>query len=162
MADFSIEMTRRPTTLYLEWETYQRFKDAVSRVGKSASQEINDYIRRRLAELEGEGGEQPGVDVKEYEDLRSRHGKLAREMDSVEKRLRKRKVYEDLLDLAGELGLDAETFSNLYKVIDSLLERWDGTKEDLHQFITYLELAKEKREIEHNLEEIRRKIASSQ
>jgi len=42
-------MTRKPTTLYLEWETYQRFKDAVSRLGKSASQEINDYIRRQLA-----------------------------------------------------------------------------------------------------------------
>jgi len=51
---------------------------------KSASQEINDYIRRRLDELEGE--EQPGIDLKEYEDLRSRYGKLAREMDSVERR----------------------------------------------------------------------------
>jgi len=61
--------------------------------------------------------------VKEYEDLRSRHGKLAREMDGVERRLRKRKVYEDLLDLAGELGLNDEKFSNLYTVIDDLLER---------------------------------------
>jgi len=42
--------------------------------------------------LEGEGSGEHGVDVKEYEDLRSRHGKMVREMGSVKRCLRERKV----------------------------------------------------------------------
>jgi hypothetical protein len=77
------------------------------------------------------------------------------ELDKLEKTLKQHKVFDDLVDLAEKHKIDRAKFSNLDKVIAKLFADWDGAQDDLHLFITLLEIVREKRGVEHELKQIR-------
>ena len=143
----------KATTVYLDYEPYQKLKGLLkTRFDKPVSQEVNEFIIRRVAELEGSPTE---VDADQYEDLKRRQLRLSNDVGSIEKHLTGRKVYRRLEALVEKLGLDLEDFHNLDEVSPKLLKEWDDAPDHAHQFITLLETVKEKRMVERRLAEIR-------
>jgi len=143
-------MARKAVTLYLDEVAYKRLQELIK--PKKISREIDDLIKRRIAELEGR--EYNPLEEADYEALKREHNRLVREAEKLRRHLKRRKVYKQLLQLAFNLGMK-EDLSNLDEVVPKILDGWDGWKEDAHQFITLLETIHSKREIERKLEEIR-------
>jgi len=142
-------VSKKPVTLYLSAEPYDRLKELV----ESVSQEVDKLIKQRLAELEGR--EYSPLESVNYEALKNSHFNLVRKVDKLEKHMRKRGVYNDLLDLAYDFGLDGDSLGNLHEVAAKMLKKWVGIKEDVHQFISLLEAVKDKKDVEKRLGRIR-------
>ena len=143
-------MARKTITVYIDEEAYKKLRKLIK--PKKISQELDDLIKQRIAELEGR--EYNPLEEADYEALKREHNRLVREAEKLRRHLKGRKVYRQLLQLAFNLGMK-EDLSNLDEVTPRILESWDGWKEDAHQFITLLETIRSKREIERKLEEIR-------
>jgi predicted DNA-binding protein len=137
----------RPTTLYIDQEMYRKLRKLT---GRPASQEVNDLIRKRVAELEGQP--QQVLDKSQYEDLKYRLNKLVKDADTLRATLRKHGNYDRLNILASELGLTKD-FHNLNEVAPQLLS--EANDADMHQFISLIETIREAREIKTKLSEIR-------
>jgi hypothetical protein len=127
-----------------------------------SKEEVLELIRRRMGEWEREAGGRPSPrDEADYERLKERHNKLVKQVDQLEKRLLKRKVYRRLLDTAVEVGVDLKELSNLDEAAPRLLAKYPGPSEDAHQFITLMETVREKRLVERELSEIRSRSSAS-
>jgi len=137
----------RATTLYLDVEPYQRLRKLA---GRPASREVNDLIRKRVAELE----EQPQqvLDKSQYEDLKNRLNKMVKDADTLRAMLQKHGNYDRLDILASDLGL-ARDFRNLEEVAPQMLS--EANDADTHQYISLVETIREAREIEAKLSDIR-------
>jgi len=151
------ECVKRPVTLYLDSEQYELLKKTCIATGVSVSVKVDELIRHSIAETTGEKGE-AGNPV-DYEDLKRRHIKMVAELDKLYKRLEKTKRFDDMVEFAQKLGLDTKNFSNLTGLAPTMLEKWNGLEEHLHLFISYLELLRDKRQVEANLKETRKKMA---
>jgi hypothetical protein len=150
------DLVKRAVTLFIDGEAYQALRKAV--YPKKVSQEVEDLMRKRVAELEGKQYEpQEQVDLGA---LKRDHARLIIEVDRLEKWLRKQKAYDDLGRLAVKLGLTPD-LRNLDEVAPKLLDEYKGLKEDTHQFLSLLETVKAKREVERKLDEIRIMRAAS-
>ena len=136
----------------LERQVYERLRQALAVRGRSISEEVNELLRRRLAEIEG--AEASAKDSLNYEALKREHVKLAEEVNRLIKLLQKDGTYDQLMVTAAELGLDTQ-LNNAEEVIAKLLENWTEDKTALHIFITLIETSKHKKAIERKLEEIR-------
>ena len=149
-------MARKTITLYLEAEQYRRLRELVA--PKSVSREIDELIRRRLAELEGR--EYDAVEEADYEALKREYHRLVREADRLKKLLEKRGTRRKLLQLTRrileEMGLE-RVGDRLREVSAKILRRWKDSKDDAHLYINLLELEKKKAEASRRLEEIRLK-----
>ena len=144
-------MARKTITVYLDEEAYNKLRELIK--PKKISQELDDLIKRRIAELEGQ--EYNPLEDADYEALKREHSRLVREAEKLRRHLKRRKVYSQLLNLAFNCDMK-EDLSNLDEVTPKILDSWDGWKEDAHQFITLLETIRSKKEIEQKLEEMRR------
>jgi len=141
-------------TIYLVPEPYIELKEILKdRFKKPVSQEINEFVVKRLAELKGQSSS--AVVMVNYEKLKQMHTRLTHETDILEKRLIKWGVYDKLVELVKDLGLDTDTLSNLNEVAPRLLAKWVGGPEFPHQFITLLETVREKKETEVELAKMR-------
>ena len=109
-------MARKAVTLYLDEVAYKRLQELIK--PKKISREIDDLIKRRIAELEGR--EYNPLEEADYEALKREHNRLVREAEKLQRHLKRLKVYSQLLNLM---------------------------KEDAHQFITLLETICSKRKI---------------
>ena len=138
----------------IEREVYTRLRAALSVQGKSLSEEVNNLLRKRLAELEGSEGQSSQAPA-DYEALKRQHIKLSEETIRLTNTLRKIGVYEDLMDMAKNFGLNLETLNNTEEVGAKILKNWEGLKTSAHLFITLLETGKKKKAIEKKLEETR-------
>ena len=142
----------------LERQVYERLKQALAVRGRGISEEINELLRRRLAEIEGV--EAQAKESSNYEALKREHVKLAEEVNRLIKLLQRDGTYDQLMETVAELGLDTE-LSNANEVIAKLMQKWSEDKTALHIFITLIETSKQKKTIERKLDEIRLKQASS-
>jgi hypothetical protein len=142
----------------LERQVYERLKQALAVRGRSISEEVNELLHRRLAEIEGL--EASTKDSLNYEALKREHVKLAEEVNRLIKLLQKDGTYDQLMEMVAELGLDTE-LNNAEEVIAKLLQKWQEDKTALHIFITLIETSKHKKAIERKLDEIRLKQASN-
>ena len=142
----------------LERQVYERLKQALAVRGRSISEEVNELLHRRLAEIEGR--EASTQDAPNYEALKREHVKLAEEVNRLIKLLQKDGTYDQLMVMAAESGLDTE-LRNADEVIAKLLQKWSEDKTALHIFITLIETSKHKKAIERKLDEIRRAQGSS-
>jgi len=120
--------------------------------GRSISEEVNELLHKRLAEIEGQ--EDSTQDALNYEALKREHVKLAEEVNRLIKLLQRIGTYDQLMEMAAELGLDTE-LSKADEVIANLLQKWSEDKTALHIFITLMETSKHKKAIEKKLEQIR-------
>jgi len=109
-------------------------------------------LHKRLAEIEGQ--EDSTQDALNYEALKREHVKLAEEVNRLIKLLQRIGTYDQLMEMAAELGLDTE-LSKADEVIANLLQKWSEDKTALHIFITLMETSKHKKAIEKKLEQIR-------
>jgi len=151
---------KRPVNLLLDYEAYEHLRKLALESGTSVSEMVNDYIRSKVAELRG-GNMQLQAKAVSYEGLKSLHTRLVKEVDALERRLTKRKVYDELVGFAGQKGLNLETLANLEDTMPKMLSEWKGLPEDMHQFITLLETVKRKRQVEEKLAEIRKQNAQA-
>jgi predicted CopG family antitoxin len=142
----------------LERQVYERLKQALAVRGRSISEEVNELLHKRLAEIEGL--EASTQDAQNYEALKREHVKLAEEVNRLIKLLQKDGTYDQLMETVAELGLDTE-LNNANEVIAKLMQKWSEDKTALHIFITLIETSKQKKTIERKLDEIRLKQASS-
>ncbi|MEM2922244.1 MAG: hypothetical protein QXF26_08020 [Candidatus Bathyarchaeia archaeon] len=147
---------RRYVTFYGEADVYEKFKKLLNakEPGRKISEELNNLMKKRIMELEGRPDQE--IDPVEYEALKRQHSRLDKDEETLTKKLRKRKVYDDLCSLAYKLGLDFKNCSNADEVAPKLLKEWDGGG-DIHEFITLTETIWEKRQVERRLAEIRMK-----
>jgi hypothetical protein len=145
-------------TLYVDGETFEVFRKAIS--PKPVSHELEEFMRKRVAELEG--GEYRQEEHVDYEALERDHVRLVREVDRQEKWLRKRKAYDDLVKVALKVGLSPKDLSVLEEAAPKMMSEWKGLKEDVHLFITLLENVRAKRELERKLDEVRDARAAAQ
>jgi len=145
---------RRPRTVYLDDDMYQRLKEICRiKFNKPVSQEIDELIEKRLAELEGRPLSL--AETNDYERLKREHNRLFRQAENIEKLLKRRKVYDSIVELAVRLGLDTQSLSNVDDVAPKLLKEWDGLTHYAHEFISMLETVREMKKIESKLREIR-------
>jgi len=146
---------RKVTTLYLDPEAYSELKQLCSSLGISVSNKMDELVKKAVKELKGEEYTDAAKAIN-YEDLKRQHSRLDRDEEALTKKLRQRKVYDDLCSLAYKLGLDFKNCSNIDEVAPKLLREWDGGG-DVHEFITLAETIWEKRQVERRLSEIRMK-----
>jgi len=151
-------MTRKTVSLYLDPDAYEELKRLCRSRGISVSREIDELIRRRVAELEGR--EYDVVEEADYEAVKSEYQRLVREADRLKKLLEKRGTRRKLLQLTRrileEMGLE-RVGDRLREVSAEILRRWKDSKDDAHLYINLLELEKKKAEASRRLEEIRLK-----
>ena len=147
---------RRAVTIYLDEAAYRRLKMLVR--PRPVSREIDMLIRRRIAELEGRGYDP--LESADYEALKQEYARLIREAERVTRMLQKRGTYERLIDVTADIEDELGT-KDLKIVAPALLDRWNENKEDAHIFISLLETLKKNKEIEKQLEKIRRLMKRS-
>jgi hypothetical protein len=138
-------MVKHTTTLTLDIDIFQRFKAKVHNV----SGEVEGFMRRRLAELDGKEPLQVSQD--DYERLRNQQLELSREADKIVKGLTEQKQWESLSATAEEVGLNMKDLNNLDKSIPQLFEAWQDAPDYMHRFVTFLEKLREKWEVERQL-----------
>ena len=144
-------MPRKAVTVYLDETAYQRLRELIA--PKTISRELDDLIRKRIAELEGK--EYDPLESADYEELKREYERLLKETEKMERTLKKRGTYQKLVAVTDEIEEELET-KDLKTVTPIILERWDEPKEDAHLFISFLEKLKKMKEAEKQLEEIRR------
>jgi uncharacterized membrane-anchored protein YjiN (DUF445 family) len=142
----------------LDRQVYERLRQDLAVRGRSISEEVNELLHKRLAEIEG--SEALAKEGLNYEALKREHVKLAEEVNRLIKLLQKDGAYNQLMEMIAELGLDTE-LSNAEEVIAKLMQKWSEDKTALHIFITLIETSKQKKTIERKLDEIRLKQGSS-
>lgn len=143
----------------VERTVYENLKAILACQGRSLSEEVNGLLKRRLAELRGP--QYPSDNILNYEALKREHVRLTEESIRLTKLLRKDGTLKALSKAADNLGLNQETLENTEEISAKLLQNWQGLKAPAHIFITLLETAKKRRQIEKQLEEIRLKEESS-
>lgn len=144
-------MVKKPVTLYVSSETYDALRRLIR--PKPISREVEELMRARLAELKGEDGVE--AEPVDYEALKDEYYRLARYMNQLRKTLTGYRFFEKLVEAARSHGIDEKTFGNVPEVSARLLKEWEGPREPLHLFISFMEAAQEKKRIERQLEEIR-------
>jgi hypothetical protein len=90
----------------LERQMYERLRQALAIQGKSISEEVNELLRKRLAELEG--AEISTKDSLNYEALKREHVKLAEDVNRLIRLLQREGLYDQLMGIVAELGLNTE------------------------------------------------------
>ena len=135
----------------IEKDVYTRLRASLAVQGRSVSEEVTEFMKKRLAELEGS---QPAAKEADYEALKREYARLVEETRRHVKMLDKDNL-ETLQGLAVDYGLDFSDMHNADEVAAKLLATTDIPDEVLHLFISLLEVAKKKREIARKLAEIR-------
>lgn len=144
-------------TLYIDDAVWARIQELVRRgYARNASQLVNRLLAEALDRLDASHG----LVGLSYEELKLRHVVLSSKVSSLENRLKRSygAEYRALLSLAENLGIDFGTFGNLDVVAPKLISQWRGNPTLLHLFLTLLEQARTKREIERKLGEFRKRL----
>ena len=144
-------MVRKTVTVYLDETAYQRLRKLIA--PKTISRELDDLIKKRIAELEDR--EYNPLESADYEELKREYERLLKETEKMERTLKKQGTYQKLVAVTDEIEEELGT-KDLKTVAPMLLDRWDGDREDAHLFISFLEKLKKMKEAERQLEEIRR------
>jgi len=153
---------KKVVSIYVDPEAYMEMKQLCrDRLGVSVSQKLDELIRQWVEEATGK--EFKEAVREDYGAMKQQHIKMVKELDRLERHLKKKKVLDDLVGMVQKLGLDTGTFNNLDEVALKLLDAWtrlEHSSEDAHIFISYLELARDKKQLEQQLGELRRGLSS--
>jgi hypothetical protein len=117
----------------------------------NVSAEINGFVKRRVAELSGKPVDGTG----DYGELKDELDKKAIQVARLMKRLSEQAdAYGEANHLLAELGIK-DDMSNASEVISKFMLAWKGGQEFMHQYITLIETAQKKKQVEQRLKEIR-------
>jgi len=147
------------TSIYItDRQAFEECKRLLKLQGRSLSEEIMYFVLRRLDELRGTVDPSASIEEtgKRYEKLKDRYSCL---VEQVAKMLKRLEEWKELLDeadnLFDSLGLKPD-LSNLTKeMISKFMLAWRGNQEFMHEYITLVEVAREKKEVETRLREMR-------
>ena len=143
-------------SLYLDPDAYEELKRLCRSRGVSVSREIDELIRKRVAELEGR--EYDVVEEADYEAVKREFFRLVQECDRLRKVLEKhgsrRKLLKLTVKIMREMGVE-KIGGVLKEVSAEILRRWQGSRDDAHLYISLLELEKRKAEVLRRLEKMR-------
>jgi len=152
-----LSASKHPTSVYFTIDSWQTFlKNVREREGKNGSQRLQEFIDDYNAKSKARGEQQ--VSLEEYVSMRREYGKLCKDVDTLEQLLHKKKVLQELVDFAQseEIGLDLKELRNFDQAMASkLLLAWTKDIGLMHQFITLLEVRREKLELEVKITEAR-------
>jgi predicted nucleotidyltransferase len=145
-------------TIYVDRDVFRKARTlALEKLGKSISEVINEYLVELVAKLEGSPTQfQAETD---YRNIKQQYVKAVDEVRRLTAILQKAGVYGDLKNLAIALGLDFKNLTNAAEVSAKLLDCWTGRQEHVHMFISLLEAAQHKIQLEKRLTEIRKHAA---
>ncbi|RJS92433.1 hypothetical protein CW705_02805 [Candidatus Bathyarchaeota archaeon] len=136
-------------------DIYEELKRLCRSRGVSVSQEIDELIKKRVAELEGR---EYDVTEADYEALKREFFRLVQECDRLRKVLEKhgsrRKLLKLTVKIMREMGVE-KIGGVLKEVSAEILRRWQGSRDDAHLYISLLELEKRKAEVLRRLEKMR-------
>ena len=145
----------KQVSVYFAIDSWKLFlKNVKEREGKNGSQRLQEFIDDYNAKRNARGEQQ--VSVEEYASMKRQYGKLVKEVEAQEQLLHKKKVLEELVDFAQseEIGLDLKDLHNFDQTMaPKLLLRWTKDIGLMHQFITLLEVKREKLELEAKITE---------
>lgn len=165
------------TSIYVtDKASFEECKRLLKLQGRSLSEEIMDFVLKRLAELKGTGSTESSIDsTRRFEELKAQHFQLGQKADKFKAALEEKKVYDNYLKKFGEiLGYDPGGSSwELGECIDVIVEflkhgndydwkraetrfivsyKVEGIK---HTFLDYLECGRERKKIDRKLIEMR-------
>jgi len=151
----------KPVGVLMKAERWALFMTLLEKEKKKASVRLRELVEEDIARLQGIPADPKAT--MGYEEVKSNHIRIVKESDQLRKQIQKQSVYDPLKNLAARLGLDFDTFGNLDEIVPKLLKEWPKQEigslvplsEHVHQFITLVELVREKKEIEAKLTEIR-------
>ena len=134
-----------------------RTQQQINRDGLRDVRVMLERVERALIELKDETVEP--ADSIDYEALKKEHFNLLKKIEKLASRLKKRKTYDELEDIAYDSGLewDGKTMKNRDKANKGVLTNWSGPREDAHTYLSFLEAVERKSEIERLLEMVRLK-----
>ena len=146
-------------TLYLDNDLWSCLLELVKLgYAENVSQLVNGLLADALGKLDT-ASKPEDLD---YEILKKRHLNLSRELVRLEKHMKDYgSDYQALVGLAEDFGLDFERLSNVDEVVPKLVKEWKGGRGSLHLFITLLEKAREKKQIESRLDRFRLKAENN-
>ncbi|MCJ7484189.1 MAG: hypothetical protein MUO31_14645, partial [Thermodesulfovibrionales bacterium] len=131
----------------------------LQRLVRNVSSEIDRLIRIRVAELRGKACGDDGAGS--YEEVRS---ELTEHVDRVARMIKRlegrtdeatgENLFESASSLLGSLGIKAD-YSNIAELTPKFMDAWRGSEEFMHEFITLIEDARDKKDVEKRLREIR-------
>lgn len=148
------------TSIYVtDREAFEEYKRLLKLQGKSLSEEIMDFVHRRLDELRGTVNPSASDEetARKYKDLKKTHTSQEDEFKKMVEKLHKDPEYQGASELWGDLGL-LKDLSNLAEIIPKFIAAWKKTHVDLgfmHEYVSLLELALEKKQVEQKLDELR-------
>ena len=152
-------------------QAWKELRERLESQGKKLSDELNDWVENRLAELQS--GTQPNgspnseTREQEYEQLRIQQLKLNAQVEKIELFLRNKKLFDLFYFIAvKEVGLDWKDLHNFNECLPRLFKAWEETKtkwhrttplneSDLHTCITYVELRKKMLSVDRQLRDMR-------
>lgn len=143
------------TNFSLEKEVLKRFKKLVPNM----SEEVETFMSQRIIELSG--SDENGRHLR-YEELKNQYNKLVREVAKKDTELTAiTPHYHEANTLLAGLGLKKD-FSNADELIPKLTKEWKGPAEFLHEYISLVELARDKRVVERELTQLRSQSQSTE
>ena len=144
-AYFSVMKVRK--NISVEPEPFSQLQKLVPNV----SAEINKFIKQRVSELNGK----PYDATDDYDKLKEEHIQLVSQVARLEKQLRTQAdAFAEANQLLAELGVKPD-LSNTDELIPKFLSAWKGSQEFMHEYISLIEIAEKKKQVEQRLKEIR-------
>ena len=128
----------------LDVDVVSRFKAKLGNVSGA----VETLMRQILAEADREGLQ---ITEDEYLALLREYEGESKEADKLVERLQKQDVYDSLANIASEVRVDFEDFSNLDDVIPELYKRWDQPRDYMIRYVAWLESLKKKRRLERRI-----------
>ena len=127
--------------------------EELQKLSPNISQEVDGFIRKRVEELTGQSmGEGQGVD---YEHLKERHNSLMRQVEAMQKALSQdEKTFHQANGLLVSLGIEKD-FINAADVIPKLVKAWKGEAAYIQEYVSLIEISKERKALTKRLLEIR-------
>ena len=148
----------KPRCFHVDSAVYERLKRVLAeRFGRSISEEVNELLRRRLEELDGVSPSEDFQEKVRYERLKRAYENVVGEVQRLKGVLRRLGCYDKLRAFVYDLGLDFNDLHNAGEIIRKLLESYEGPAEHVHLFISLIEIAKKKKELERHLSKMRLK-----
>lgn len=142
------------TSIYVKDKaSFEECKRLLKLQGLSLSEEIMNFVLRRRDELKGGSGQSMGEGV-DYQSLKARYSKLVSEVARKKDELSEMPYFHEANDLLAGLGLKKD-FSNADELTPQFMVAWKGDVDFMQEYVTLVELARDKRQAERRLREIR-------
>ena len=142
------------TSIYVtDKKAFEECKRLLKLQGLSLSEEIMGFVLKRRDELKGNGSSQSTS--ADYQRLKVRYSDLVSKVAKKDAELKEIEIhYHEANDLLAGLGLKKD-FSNANELIPQFISAWKGPVEFMHEYLSLVELARDKRETEQLLRTLR-------